>query len=114
MSAGQPGQRLRNLREKKEMKIQRVYVDTSVVGGCFDKEYSVWSEALLRDFAEGTFQPVTSTVVQAEIDLAPVFVQEKYAELLSTLQQDSPFQCGEHRTGLSASAHPLAARGDKL
>jgi predicted nucleic acid-binding protein len=64
------------------MKQQRVYVDTSVIGGCFDKEYSVWSEGLMHDFAARTFRPVTSVVVQAEIDVAPAFIQQKYAELL--------------------------------
>jgi hypothetical protein len=54
-----------------------------VIGGCFEKEYSIWSEGLFRDFADGTFRPVTSVVVQAEIDLAPPFIQEKYAELLN-------------------------------
>ena len=66
------------------MKLQRVYVDTSVIGGCFDQEFAVWSEALLHDFADGVFSPVTSILVQAEIDLAPAFVQQKYAELLLT------------------------------
>lgn len=64
------------------MKLQRIYVDTSVIGGCFDQEYAVWSEGLLQDFVAEVFSPVTSVVVQAEIDLAPPFIQQKYAELL--------------------------------
>ena len=64
------------------MKIQRVYVDTSVIGGCLDPEYAVWSEGLMRDFSDRIFRPVTSDVVQAEIDLAPVPIQQKYADLL--------------------------------
>ena len=64
------------------MKIQRVYVDTSVIGGCLDPEYAVWSEGLMRDFSNRIFRPVTSDVVQAEIDLAPVPIQQKYADLL--------------------------------
>ena len=64
------------------MKIQRVYVDTSVIGGCLDPEYAVWSEGLMRDFSNRIFRPVTSDVVQAEIDLAPVLIQQKYADLL--------------------------------
>lgn len=65
------------------MKLQRIYVDTSVIGGCFDQEFALWSEGLLRDFQEGNFKPVTSDVVAAEIEAAPEFVQEKYAELLA-------------------------------
>ena len=64
------------------MKIQRVYVDTSVIGGCLDPEYAVWSEGLMRDFSDRIFRPVTSDVVQAEIDLAPVLIHQKYADLL--------------------------------
>jgi hypothetical protein len=65
------------------MKLQRIYVDTSVIGGCFDQEFALWSEGLLRDFQEGNFKPVTSDVLAAEIEAAPEFVQEKYAELLA-------------------------------
>lgn len=65
------------------MKTQRVYVDTSVIGGCFDEEFSTWSDGLMNDFEQGYFIPVTSEVIVAEIDNAPSFVQDKFAELLS-------------------------------
>ena len=29
---------------------QRVYIDTSVIGGCFDEEFSLWSIKLFEDF----------------------------------------------------------------
>ncbi len=65
------------------MKIQRVYVDTSVIGGCFDDEFAPWSIGLFVDFVNGVFQPVTSDIVTAEVVDAPRFVQNKYAELLT-------------------------------
>ena len=65
------------------VKKQRVYLGTSVIGGCFDPEFARWSNALVRDFREGYFAPVVSAVVAAEIALAPAFVQERYAEILS-------------------------------
>lgn len=65
------------------MKKQRVYVDTSVIGGCFDDEFSVWSNSLMSDFEQDHFVPVTSDVIAAEIADAPEFVQKKFAELLS-------------------------------
>lgn len=65
------------------MKKQRVYVDTSVIGGCFDDEFAIWSNGLMNDFGQGHFIPVTSDVIAAEIADAPEFVQEKFAELLS-------------------------------
>lgn len=64
------------------MKKQRIYLDTSVIGGCFDAEFARWSDALVRDFREEYFAPVVSGVVAAEIALAPAFVQERYAEIL--------------------------------
>jgi hypothetical protein len=65
------------------MKIQRIYIDTSVVGGCFDLEFAEWSNGLLQDFRNGTFQPLLSEVVAAEIEDAPEEVQFVYAELIA-------------------------------
>jgi len=32
---------------------QRVYIDTSVIGGCFDLEFEEWSNKLFDDFKLG-------------------------------------------------------------
>ncbi len=64
------------------MKTQRIYLDTSVIGGCFDEEFEVWSNALLKDISHGLFIGVTSEVVEAEILDAPKHVREKYLYLL--------------------------------
>ncbi len=63
------------------MKVQHVYVDTSVFGGCFDEEFAPWSDGLMKDFRLGNFEAVTSDVVAAEVEPAPEEVQLKYAEL---------------------------------
>jgi hypothetical protein len=42
------------------MKKLRIYIDTSVIGGCFDAEFAEWSNSLMRDFAAGTFVPLLS------------------------------------------------------
>lgn len=63
------------------MKVQRVYVDTSVLGGCFDEEFAPWSDGLMKDFRLGNFEAVTSDVVAAEVEPAPEDAQLKYAEL---------------------------------
>jgi hypothetical protein len=65
------------------MKIQRIYIDTSVIGGCFDPEFAEWSNGLMRDFQNGSFQPLLSEVIAAEIEEAPEDVQAIYAELIS-------------------------------
>ena len=64
------------------MKKLRIYVDTSVIGGCFDQEFSKWSNGLVKDFKLGNFQPILSEIVSAEIERAPQRVNDKYAELI--------------------------------
>lgn len=63
-------------------KVQKVYIDTSVIGGCFDQDFAVWSNGLFQDFKEGNFIPVVSGIVEIEISKAPVNVQKKYDELI--------------------------------
>ncbi|MBX2992035.1 MAG: hypothetical protein KF749_12835 [Bacteroidetes bacterium] len=65
------------------MKTPRVYTDTSVVGGCFDPEFSRWSNGLIIDFRLGVFRLVLSEIIEAEIEPAPDEVVQKYAELKS-------------------------------
>jgi hypothetical protein len=65
------------------MKVQRIYIDTSVIGGCFDEEFAEWSNGLVADFRAGVFQPLLSEVIAAEVVDAPEPVQSVYAELVS-------------------------------
>ena len=65
------------------MKRQRVYTDTSVIGGCFDAEFERWSNGLFHDFRLGLFVPVVSSVVAAEVEDAPDVVRAAYDELLA-------------------------------
>ncbi len=64
------------------MKVQRVYVDTSVLGGCFDHEFAVWSNTLMIDFRLGRRRAVLSEMLEAELLDAPTYVQDLYSELL--------------------------------
>ena len=64
------------------MKRQRIYTDTSVIGGCFDVEFETWLNGLMQDFRLGLLVPVLSTVVAAEIEPAPEPVRDQYAELI--------------------------------
>ena len=72
------------------MKIQRIYIDTSVIGGCFDAEFSQWSKGLLKDFKKGLFIPAISEITQAEILDAPDNVKEIYEEFLQAGSQILP------------------------
>jgi len=65
------------------MKAQRVYIDTSVLGGCFDPEFARWSTALIEDFRAGRLKPVTSEITTAEVADAPAEVRELSADLLA-------------------------------
>lgn len=60
----------------------RIYIDTSVLGGCFDKEFSAWSNGLIRDFRAGRLVPVLSDVTAAEVTEAPEPVRELHQEML--------------------------------
>ncbi|MBN1943734.1 MAG: type II toxin-antitoxin system VapC family toxin [Phycisphaerae bacterium] len=63
------------------MRPLRVYVDTSVVGGCCDHEFAAWSNGLMKDFELGRLQPVISDLVLEEVHSAPEEVLEKIADL---------------------------------
>ena len=65
------------------MKKLRIYVDTSVIGGCFDQDFCVWSKGLIEDFQAQRFNLVLSDVTSAEIERAPAQVRELYTELLA-------------------------------
>jgi hypothetical protein len=60
----------------------RIYIDTSVLGGCFDAEFSEWSNGLVRDFRAGRLVPVLSDVTAAEVVDAPARVRELHQEML--------------------------------
>ena len=64
------------------MRVLRVYLDTSVVGGCFDEEFAPWSNGLMEDFRTGRFLPVVSELLATELETAPEAVQAKFEEIL--------------------------------
>jgi len=53
------------------MKPLRIYADTSVLGGCFDEEFSVESNQLLDGVKAGKYLLVISDTVLEELDQAP-------------------------------------------
>jgi hypothetical protein len=56
--------------------IQRVYLDTSVIGGCLDHEFKEWSEKLFSEFISGNKIAVISDITLDELEFAPKKVQE--------------------------------------
>lgn len=68
------------------MKTSRIYVDTSVIGGCLDKEFEIWSNGLMKDFRLKNYLPVLSELTFDEIRRAPEAVQG----ILRTLMKYDP------------------------
>ncbi len=56
---------------------QRVYIDTSVIGGCFDEEFEEWSNRLFDEISLGQIIAVISDITYRELELAPKQVQDK-------------------------------------
>ena len=65
------------------MKKPHIYIDTSVIGGCFDAEFKRWSDALIEDFRQRRYVAVLSDVTAVEIAPAPEFVRALHADLLA-------------------------------
>ena len=64
------------------MKKLRIYVDTSVLGGCFDPEFAEWSNRLLHRFRRREFAALLSAVTAAEVEQAPEAVRQIHDELV--------------------------------
>ncbi len=62
------------------MKKRAIYVDTSVIGGCCDPEFSEWSNGILKDFQNGIFELLLSELIDAEIEDAPEEVKKVYVK----------------------------------
>lgn len=54
----------------------KIYLDTSVFGGCFDDEFSKWTIPLFNDINEGLHQAVISDLTLLEMEPAPKRVSD--------------------------------------
>ena len=64
----------------------RVYIDTSVIGGCLDEEFSPWSNILFEEFKAGLKIPVVSDITMQEIEMAPLEVQKVVESISDKLE----------------------------
>lgn len=69
------------------MRKSRVYVDTSVIGGCCDPEFQEWSNGLLEDFEAGRYGLLLSSLTDAEIEDAPEEVKDVYRRFRGLAQE---------------------------
>ena len=60
----------------------RVYIDTSVFGGCFDEEFSAVSRSLFEAVSRGEILPLVSEVTARELEAAPRQVRDFFARTL--------------------------------
>src|SRR4030042_4389669 len=60
---------------------QKVYIDTSVIGGCFDSKFEQWSNKLFDDFKSGKKVAVISDITLDELADAPERVQENFRKI---------------------------------
>ena len=61
--------------------IPRIYIDTSVIGGCLDKEYDKASKQLWNEFRTGKKVALVSDLLQLELEEAPVRVRRLLNDL---------------------------------
>ena len=66
------------------MRIQKIYIDTSVLGGYFDKEFDVATRRLFDEVKKGEYKVVISNVTEGELLNAP----ERVRTLLNDLEID--------------------------
>jgi hypothetical protein len=51
--------------------IQRVYIDTSVIGGYFDEEFSFFTKLFFEKVEQGKFKLILSDLLTTELNGAP-------------------------------------------
>lgn len=56
--------------------IKLVYIDTSVVGGVFDKEFELWTNLFFKSVKEKVYKIATSALLDAELENAPNHVRD--------------------------------------
>ena len=76
------------------MKIMRIYVDTSVIGGCFDEEFAAASNHLIEYALSGKVVLLISDVVLRELENAPEFVRNLVSTLPDSCIERSVFRLG--------------------
>ena len=58
----------------------KIYIDTSVIGGCFDDEFGKYSNLLFNDFLMGKKIAIISNLTLKELKQASEKVRKKFNE----------------------------------
>ncbi len=96
---------------------QRVYIDTSVIGGCCDEEFAHWSKALFDEFRGGAKIAVVSDLTHLELKEAPTKVQAvlktvpaEFVETVALGEEALGLADGYLQEGVVAAKHVNDAR----
>lgn len=81
------------------MKRLRVYVDSSVIGGCLEPKFAVPSLKLLDNALSGSIILLVSTITREELKLAPSEVQRVLQELPAEALEGCPCPAGSPGLG---------------
>ncbi len=68
--------------------IPRIYVDTSVIGGCLDDEFAEWSNLLFKEFKTGIKTAVISDLTLRELEIAPDKVRTIISKVYTGVNND--------------------------
>jgi predicted nucleic acid-binding protein len=71
---------------------QRIYTDTSVIGGCFDKEFESASCQFIESVKAGEAVIVVSDLTLLELELAPMKLKEILREIPNNDKEYVEFQ----------------------
>ena len=64
-----------------ESRIQRIYLDTSVIGGYYDSEFEEDTRILFEKIKLGQFHVVLSDITEGELQEAPEMIRNLFIEL---------------------------------
>jgi len=88
------------------MKKFRVYIDTSILGGCEDEEFSVASLKLVDCIRSGEFKVLVSDLLVRELSLAP----ERIKGILQSIPLENIEQLSETEDAIGLQRAYIGAR----
>jgi hypothetical protein len=64
--------------------VQRIYIDTSVIGGYFDEEFKLYTKLFFEKVEQGKFKVILSDILTTELNGAPEEVLIFYKTISKT------------------------------
>ena len=80
--------------------VQRIYIDTSVIGGYFDEEFEFYTKLFFEKVEQGKFKVILSDILTTELNGAPEEVLTFYQTIPKTqieyvVQTEDSIELGE-------------------